>query len=282
MQLTPSAHVDTFCRDNLPPPEQWPEFLFDLPECSTRTGSTARSSCSTTSIAAARARPAVPARARGRAWTYGDLLAAAEPDRARAGRRPRRRARATGCCCAGRTTRGSSPAGSACSRPAAVVVTTMPLLRAGELRDDRTRSRKIDLALCDHRFLDDLRAPRSRRRCRWSRTAVRPTTTWAALARRAAGDVRRRRDRGRRRRAAGLHLRHDRPAQGDHALPPRRAGQRRHVLPPRAAADRGRRVHRHAAAGVHVRARRARGLPAARRAPRRCWSRRRRRTSSPT
>ena len=27
-----SAHVDTFTRDNLPPPEQQPEFLFDLPE----------------------------------------------------------------------------------------------------------------------------------------------------------------------------------------------------------------------------------------------------------
>ena len=27
-----SGHVDTFARDNLPPREQWPEFLFDLPE----------------------------------------------------------------------------------------------------------------------------------------------------------------------------------------------------------------------------------------------------------
>ena len=30
--LGPSAHVDTFCRDSLPPPDQWPELLFDLPE----------------------------------------------------------------------------------------------------------------------------------------------------------------------------------------------------------------------------------------------------------
>jgi len=30
--LGPSAHVDTFCRDSLPPPEQWPDLLFDLPE----------------------------------------------------------------------------------------------------------------------------------------------------------------------------------------------------------------------------------------------------------
>ena len=28
----PSAHVDTFARDHLPPPEQRPEFLFELPE----------------------------------------------------------------------------------------------------------------------------------------------------------------------------------------------------------------------------------------------------------
>jgi 2-aminobenzoate-CoA ligase len=27
-----SAHVDTFARDHLPPPGQWPEFLFDLPD----------------------------------------------------------------------------------------------------------------------------------------------------------------------------------------------------------------------------------------------------------
>jgi 2-aminobenzoate-CoA ligase len=30
--LHPSAHVDTFTRDNLPPREQWPDFLFRFPE----------------------------------------------------------------------------------------------------------------------------------------------------------------------------------------------------------------------------------------------------------
>ena len=30
--MTPTAHVDTFARDRLPPPEAQPEFLFDLPE----------------------------------------------------------------------------------------------------------------------------------------------------------------------------------------------------------------------------------------------------------
>lgn len=31
-ELSPSAHVDTFCRDNLPARETWPKFLFDVPE----------------------------------------------------------------------------------------------------------------------------------------------------------------------------------------------------------------------------------------------------------
>src|SRR5690606_10285960 len=30
--LGPSAHVDTFTRDNLPPAEQWPDLLLDRPE----------------------------------------------------------------------------------------------------------------------------------------------------------------------------------------------------------------------------------------------------------
>ncbi|MGV9314358.1 AMP-binding protein [Streptomyces sp. NPDC003691] len=32
MELTPSAHLDTFARDRLPPAEHWPDLLFDLPE----------------------------------------------------------------------------------------------------------------------------------------------------------------------------------------------------------------------------------------------------------
>jgi 2-aminobenzoate-CoA ligase len=30
--MHPSAHLDTFARDHLPPPDQWPELLFELPE----------------------------------------------------------------------------------------------------------------------------------------------------------------------------------------------------------------------------------------------------------
>ena len=30
MGLSPTAHVDTFCRDRLSPHDLWPEFRFDL------------------------------------------------------------------------------------------------------------------------------------------------------------------------------------------------------------------------------------------------------------
>lgn len=32
MELTPSAHLDSFARDHLPPAGQWPQLVFDLPE----------------------------------------------------------------------------------------------------------------------------------------------------------------------------------------------------------------------------------------------------------
>jgi 2-aminobenzoate-CoA ligase len=30
--MIPSAYADTFARDHLPPPEQWPELIFELPD----------------------------------------------------------------------------------------------------------------------------------------------------------------------------------------------------------------------------------------------------------
>ena len=33
-ELSPSAHVDTFCRNSLPPADQWPDLRFTLPELS--------------------------------------------------------------------------------------------------------------------------------------------------------------------------------------------------------------------------------------------------------
>ena len=74
MHLAPSAHVDTFCRDNLPPQDQWPQFLFDLPELHYPE----RLNCAVelldkTIAAHGGDRPCLLSPA-GERWTYDDLL----------------------------------------------------------------------------------------------------------------------------------------------------------------------------------------------------------------
>ncbi|MFF5436411.1 AMP-binding protein [Streptomyces achromogenes] len=66
-----SAHVDTFARDHLPPPHEWPELRFDLPELRYP----ARLNCAAELLDHAdAARPAFHTPA-GPAWTYGELRA---------------------------------------------------------------------------------------------------------------------------------------------------------------------------------------------------------------
>jgi 2-aminobenzoate-CoA ligase len=63
-----SAHVDRFCHDHLPPLDQWPELLFDLPEL--------RYPEQLNAAAALLAGPADDrpcVRGSGEVWTYGDL-----------------------------------------------------------------------------------------------------------------------------------------------------------------------------------------------------------------
>ncbi|HEX7121728.1 MAG TPA: AMP-binding protein [Gemmatimonadaceae bacterium] len=70
----PSAHVDTFCRDALPPPELWPEMRYDaIPELAYAD----RLNCATELLDRAVARgwgDRVVFRFKGGAWTYGELL----------------------------------------------------------------------------------------------------------------------------------------------------------------------------------------------------------------
>ena len=132
MALTASAHVDTFCRDNLPPQSQWPEFLFELPSLQYPE----RLNCATAllddTVATLGAdRPCL--RTATEIWTYGDLL-----------RRSNQIARVLvedfGVVPGNRVLlRGSNnPWIVACwfavVKAGAVVVTTMPLLREPELR----------------------------------------------------------------------------------------------------------------------------------------------------
>jgi 2-aminobenzoate-CoA ligase len=156
MQLTRSAHLDTFCRDNLPPGELWPELLLDLPELQYPD----RLNCAVDLLDAVAERmgPDRPClHASGQAsWTYGDLVATSNrvahvlvED---LGIVPGNRVLLRG---------PNNPWLVACwfatLKAGAVAVTTMPLLRPGELTTIHEIAH-ISASLCDHRFLDDLEA----------------------------------------------------------------------------------------------------------------------------
>lgn len=154
MELTPSNHVDTFCRDNLPPFDTWPEFLFDLPglEYPDRLNCTVELLDKVIEMHGGD-RPCLMAPG-GERWTYADLLDTSN-------RIANALANQYGIVPGNRVLlRGpNNPWLVACwfgiVRAGAVVVTTMPLLRSREL-SAIAEVGKLDLALCDYRFLDDL------------------------------------------------------------------------------------------------------------------------------
>ncbi len=152
MELLPSAHVDTFCRDHLPPAEQWPELTFDLPELQYPD----RLNCATALLddvaghyGADRPclhQPGVPT------WTYGELMAAANRV-ARVlvedlGIVPGNRVLLRG-----PNNQWLSAAWFGVLKAGGVLVTTMPLLRTGELQTIHEIAH-LDAALVDHRFLE--------------------------------------------------------------------------------------------------------------------------------
>jgi 2-aminobenzoate-CoA ligase len=153
MELLPSAHVDTFTRDHLPPADQWPDLLFELPELHHPD----RLNCATALLDDVVARhgadrPCLRTPS-GERWSYADLLAAAN-------RVARVLTEDLGIVPGNRVLlRGPNNPWLAATwfgvlKAGAVVVTTMPLLRAGELATVHEIAR-IDLALVDSRFLDD-------------------------------------------------------------------------------------------------------------------------------
>ncbi len=156
MQLSRSAHVDTFCRDNLPPPEQWPEFVFELPEVQYPERLNCAAELLDVVVQREGAdRPCLHAPGES-SWTYGDLLATSNriahvlvED---LGIVPGNRILLRG---------PNNPWLVACwfatLKAGAVAVTTMPLLRPGELATIHEIAH-VSASLCDHRFLDDLEA----------------------------------------------------------------------------------------------------------------------------
>ncbi|QNP65924.1 AMP-binding protein [Streptomyces genisteinicus] len=73
MELTPSAHLDTFPRDHLPPPGAWPDLLLDLPEL--RYPERLNCAAELLDATAARLGPDRPAlrTGGGACWSYGEL-----------------------------------------------------------------------------------------------------------------------------------------------------------------------------------------------------------------
>jgi 2-aminobenzoate-CoA ligase len=147
-------HVDTFCRDNLPPPDTWPDLVFDLPDVQYPESLNCADGLLDAVIAEHGGDRRCLLSPDGPVWTYADLLQVSgqvartlvEDHKVVPGNRVLLRG-------------PNNPWLVACwfgvLRAGAVAVATMPLLRPGELRTIADIGR-IDLALCDHRFVDDL------------------------------------------------------------------------------------------------------------------------------
>jgi 2-aminobenzoate-CoA ligase len=149
--LGPTGHVDTFARDNLPPPDQWPDLLlegFDYPEY-------LNAAVELTDRMVEKGfgdHTALIGNGRRRTykelsdWTNRIARALTEDYGLKPGNRVLIRS-------------ANNPAMVACwlaaTKAGAVVVNTMPMLRAGELAKTIDKA-EISMALCDTRLMDEL------------------------------------------------------------------------------------------------------------------------------
>jgi len=148
-----TAHVDTFAFDNLPPQDQWPEFIFELPDLHFPE----RLNCATELLdnavnAGFGERPCILAP--GIRWTYADLLARANQIAnllvGELGFVPGNRVLLRG---------ANSPMMAACwfavIKAGGIAVATMPLLRAKELTETVNLAH-VGLALCEAALAEEL------------------------------------------------------------------------------------------------------------------------------
>ncbi|MEU5260318.1 AMP-binding protein [Amycolatopsis sp. NPDC021455] len=161
MRLTPSAHTDSFCRDRLPPGDQWPRLVFDLPELRYPDRLNAATALLDDTIArlgpdrpCLRSPDKSPDKSPHETWTYGEVLARANRIAhvltAELGVVPGNRVLLRGT---------NTPWLAACwlgvLKAGAVAVTTMPMLRRHEL-DKIVEKARPSVALCDEHLLDEL------------------------------------------------------------------------------------------------------------------------------
>ena len=150
-----SAHVDTFTKENLPPRAQWPEFLFDLPELAYPSTLNCATELLDRHVEAGTGEKRCIVTDR-ETWTYNDLLTKAN-EVAHAlieemGLVPGNRV----------LLRGPNNPWLVASwfgvvKAGGVAVTTMPLLRKGEL-ETMVEIADVTMAICDHRFIEELDA----------------------------------------------------------------------------------------------------------------------------
>ncbi|MGW6568583.1 AMP-binding protein [Streptomyces sp. NPDC054975] len=155
MELSPSAHADSFCRDRLPDFALWPQLLFDLPELDYID----RLNCARRLLddAVERWGPDRPCLLTPtERWTYGELQRRAnqvaqvltEDHGLRPGNRVLLR---------GPNNPWLVAAWFGVLKAGGVAVTTMPLLRSAELAELCEISRPT-VAVCDHRYVAELEA----------------------------------------------------------------------------------------------------------------------------
>jgi len=154
MRMTPSAHVDTFTRDHLPPAETWPALEFTLPELQYPERLNAAVALIDSAVAEHGAgRPALRT-PDGTAWTYGEL-------QQRANQVAQVLTEDLGVVPGDRVLlRGPNnpwivAAWLGVLKAGAVVVTTMPMLRSTEVAS-LIGLTKPAVAISDHRFLSEL------------------------------------------------------------------------------------------------------------------------------
>lgn len=149
--LGPSAHVDTFTRDNLPPEDSWPDFLLDGFQYPERLNAGVEL---TDRMVEQGLGDHTALIGNGRRRTYKELAdwtnrlahALTEDLGVKPGNRVLIRS-------------ANNPAMVACwlaaTKAGAVVVNTMPMLRAGELSKIVDKA-EIEFALCDTRLMDEM------------------------------------------------------------------------------------------------------------------------------
>jgi 2-aminobenzoate-CoA ligase len=155
--MEPSAYADTFARDSLPPPEQWPVLLLDNPDVAYPKRLNCAAQLLDRAIEAGHGdRPAIWSEADGMpcATTYGQLRTLV--DRSAhvlvedMGLEPGNRVLLRG-----PNTLQMAVALLAALKAGLIVVPTMPLLRAKELKQIIDKAR-ISAALCDARLAEEL------------------------------------------------------------------------------------------------------------------------------